>query len=205
MSLARPAAALVAATALGALGWQYLILGGRPGMAEPLVRLWDMARYYTLLTNALTGITFALIALHWPPREGWLGGIVLAVGMVGGIYHTLLVPGATAQGAEYWTDLAFHTLVPLGALVWWLVWGKQALRFGQVPGWLIWPVGYGAYALLRGAIEGQSPYFFLDINRFGAARVGLYLLLLGLGFTLAGLALVALSRILRGNPAPAAS
>ncbi|MCB1387981.1 MAG: Pr6Pr family membrane protein [Rhodobacteraceae bacterium] len=200
---ARTAAAAVALLAAAALVAQFIDSGTNPDLADPLIRLWRLGRYFTILTNTLVAFSFAAIALGRHPGDSWVAGVLLSIGMVGLVYHTLLAPEVPFEGLEFWADLGLHTLVPLAVLGWWLVWGGKALRPGQVPWWLLWPAGYCAYALVRGLIDGRYPYFFLDIGRFGLARVALNVAGMVLAFYLAGLVLLVLARLLSGR-APAA-
>ena len=59
--------------------------------------------------------------------------------------------------------------------------------------WLAWPLGYAAYALLRGAATGFYPYPFVDVPSLGMGRVlgnvaGLCIVFLATGFLLRALA-----------------
>ncbi|WP_127104446.1 Pr6Pr family membrane protein [Pararhodobacter zhoushanensis] len=196
--IARAAAALIALIAFASIYGQLLIMGAQPELGGVLARLWVLVRFFTILTNGLTGIAFALIALGWRPGDGWLAGIVLSIAMVGGVYHTLLVPDAPLTGPDFWTDLGYHTLVPLGAVLWWLIWGGKALSLRMLPFWLIWPLAYCLYALARGQSDGIYPYFFLDLGQYAAAQVALNIVGLCMAFALGGLALLGIARLMRG-------
>ncbi|MCB1408600.1 MAG: Pr6Pr family membrane protein, partial [Rhodobacteraceae bacterium] len=93
--------------------------------------------------------------------------------------------------------LGYHTLVPVGTALWWMIWGGKALRWGQLPYWLLWPLGYCVYALIRGGFEGDYPYFFLDVGRFGAARIAMNIAGLVVVFALMGVLIVLVARLMR--------
>lgn len=194
--MSRNLAALVALAALCGLVLQFLVSGATEGLADPLLRLWALGRFFTILTNALVFVSFALFASGRNPGDSWMAGVVLSIGMVGLVFHLLLAPEVPLTGLTFWADLWLHTLTPLIAVLWWLGWGGRALTLADVPRWLIWPAGYCLYALLRGQIDGIYPYFFLDVGRFGAARIALNILGLCLGFALAGLVLLGIARAL---------
>ena len=67
--------------------------------------------------------------------------------------------------------------------------------------WLAWPVGYFAYALLRGQASGFYPYYFIDVGQLGIARVLLYAGGLLIAFLAAAHLLRALAHWRRGTRA----
>jgi hypothetical protein len=190
-------AALVALIAWTGLTLQFIQSASHPDLADPLIRLWRLARYFTILTNTLVAVSFTLVALRRHPGDGWMAGVLLSIGMVGLVYHTLLVPEVPFTGLEFWADLFLHTLAPLAVLVWWLLCGGKNLSLRQLPLWLLWPVAYCLYALARGLADGVYPYFFLDIGQYGAARVVLNVVGLSLAFALAGMVLIGVASIFR--------
>lgn len=196
MSSARLAAALVAAIALASVLGQYAILTQDPAYADATARIWHLAKFFTILTNALIGVLMALVALNRHPGDGALAGGLLSILMVGIVYHALLAPETPLPGWDWWTDLGYHTLVPLGMLAWWLIWGGKRLRWGQLPYWLLWPLGYCVYAMIRGGIEGDYPYFFLDVGRFGAPRIAMNIAGLVVVFALMGALILLAARLL---------
>ncbi|GHD98593.1 hypothetical protein U879_12390 [Defluviimonas sp. 20V17] len=188
--------AVIAVLALAALVAQFLVssdLMGSPGSGAVL---WRMAGYFTILTNLLVLITFALAAVD--DRRigaGWSGGLTLWILVVGAVYHAVLAALWQPKGLAWWADQGLHTAVPVLVLLWWL-WlaDKRGLRPRHATLWLIWPLVYCAYALTRGAFSGFYPYPFLDVARLGPAMVALNVAGLIVAFALGGLALVALAR-----------
>ena len=125
--MSRNLAALVALAALCGLVLQFLVSGATAGLADPLLRLWALGRFFTILTNALVFVSFALVALGRNPGDSWMAGVVLSIGMVGLVFHLLLAPEVPLTGLTFWADLWLHTLTPLFAGLWWLGWGGRAL------------------------------------------------------------------------------
>src|SRR5690606_8107818 len=130
---ARTVAALVALVAWTGLTLQFIQSGSHPDLADPLIRLWRLARYLTILTNAPVAVSFTLVALGRQPGDSWMAGVALSIGMVGLVFHTLLVPEVPFTGLEFWADLFLHTLSPLAVLGWWLVFGGKDLSLRQLP------------------------------------------------------------------------
>jgi len=192
--MARTTALILGALALAALVAEFHRLGSRPMLDDWGARLWSMARYFTILTNALVAVVLLALAAGRRVGPDLVTMAVLNIALVGVVYQTLLRPPMPLQGLHFWTDLALHAMVPAGAVLWWLGYGPRGLTNGRIPRWLVWPLAYCFYALWRGAMDGRYPYFFVDVGRFGWARVGLNIAGLALVFAAAGWGLAALSR-----------
>ena len=90
-----------------------------------------------------------------------------------------------------------HYVVPFLYLFWWavllphgtLVW-RDALR------WLLFPLVFLAWTLLRGAVVHEYPYPFVDVDNLGYGAVLINSLLVGGVFVVLGLGFVAIDRML---------
>lgn len=191
----------MSAARLNALGVALLFLAGLSLQSigitnpnQPRAKFRVLARYFTILTNALVGIVFALVALNRRQRESRIAGVMVAIGVVGIVYHTLLVPEVPFTGANCWADLVLHTLVPLAVPQWWLIWGGTGLRPGHLPYCLVWPVQYCPYAPIRGQAAELFPWFFLDLGTYGAPTVALNIAGLTAVFSVAGFGVLGLAR-----------
>lgn len=150
--------------------------------------------FFTILSNLLV----ALVLTAWAgarrrARSGWLrrpGTAAVAaagIAVVAVAYHLLLRQVWDPRGWQLLADQLLHYLVPAGYLLWWwLVPGRQRLRWRQWPAWLAWPVAYLAYVLVRGELTGLYPYPFIEVPRLGYA-----IAVANAGAILAGYALVA--------------
>jgi hypothetical protein len=201
MSLKRRLAArmalIIALIALGAILGQFALNGSKPGLGPWLPRAWDLAQYFTILTNALTAYML-LRAVRGPaPGPDLTATVVLNISMVGLVYQILLAPAVPLQGANWWTDLGLHTVVPLATLLWWLAFGNKGQRLARIPIWLIWPGSYCLYALVRGHFTGRYPYFFLDVARFGPVQIALNIAGLVVTFAIGAALLWLIARPLR--------
>ncbi len=121
------------------------------------------------------------------------GGLLLSSLAVAGVYHALLAATVHYEGLAVWTDLGFHTVVPLGFALMWLTEPKRVLPLAAVLPWLAMPLVYCLYALLRGALDGRYPYFFLNVPRLGVGGVALWIAALTLAFGLGALAIRAVA------------
>lgn len=160
------------------------------------VTLWDLAGYFTILTTALMAASFLRIAATGERLSfGWMSMLTMSMIMVGLIYHLMLAHLYNFTGLNWWTDQAFHSILPALVLWFWLMETTRNPPRGGAPlRWLIWPAGYAVYALARGAVTGWYPYPFLDLGVLGAGPVALHVAGLVVVFAVLGFALNALGQ-----------
>ena len=117
-----------------------------------------------------------------------LDALVIAVG--GGTVHWFFLrPLLNLDGADYLADKLLHVVTPLLILVGWLVFGPRGLvTRSDVWAFLVVPVGWLVYTLIRGEIVDWYPYPFLDVDLHGygvallnCAGVAVLMLLLAFG------------------------
>jgi hypothetical protein len=194
---ARLFATLIAAVSVAGLVLQFVTYGiDHPG-ADALDTVWSLARFFTILTNALVAATFVLMALRGRmPGPLWMGGLTLWIAIVGVVYYALLANAVTGLNAV--ADRLVHMVTPLLTVAFWLCWApKHGLSLASVARWLLWPLVYAGYALLRGQLDGFYPYFFIDPTRIGWDGVLRWSALLCAGFAIAGGLQVGIARLLR--------
>ena len=160
-----------------------------PSLGTRLIRF---ASYLTIWSNVLVCATAALLTLD-PVRDGrvWralhLDAVVICFG--GGVVHFFLLrPLLELDGADLLADKLLHVVVPLFAVVGWLAFGPrgQATRDDVLP-FLVLPVGWLVYTLIRGEFVEWYPYPFIDVNEHGyavvaATCVGVAAMMLALAF-----------------------
>lgn len=199
---ARQGAAIVALIATAAIVIQIIAERSMDGLALGEA-LWGMARYLTVLTNALAAGTFAVIALNLRPvSPRWIAGLMIWMGLVALGFHLLLAATVEFSGLKIWSDLGFHTLAPaLTALFWLALTPKGSLRLLDIGLFLSWPALYLAYALLRGLLDGKYPYEFIDPTVIGWTGVAVSAVGFSAAIALAGAVIVALDKVLPGRGA----
>lgn len=168
---------------------------------EPV--LGELIRFYSYFTNwsnLVCCLFFWGLALpksrlgHYAYLPGVRSALATYMIIVAAVYHALLAGLWEPKGLTRLADLMFHSFVPLWVLLIWLVFGEpKRVRYHLLWRYLLLPLLYLAYALLRGTLTGFYPYFFLDIDTLGLASVAVNILLLlaaflGLGFVLTALA-----------------
>lgn len=193
---ARRMALAIAFLALASLCAQFIHLHGRADVPMVLTA-WDMARYFTILTNLLVVLTFAVIArpVRAELAAPWLAALSLSVMMSGLIYHLALAHLVSFSGLGWWADHGLHSLTPVAIALWWVFHApKQRLDYGDLPIFLLWPSVYGAYALARGAVDGVYPDPFIDLAREPPIVVATHLTGLLVLFLLGGVVMIMIGR-----------
>jgi hypothetical protein len=128
--------------------------------------------YFTVLSNILLTVCFVALALR-PTLARHVrfltlrGTATVAIVMTGLVYAVLLAPAsADVDVSLRWVDFVIHTLAPIVGLADWLVDrppGRIALATSA--SWLVFPVVWLVYTMIRGAVTGWYPYPFLDPDR----------------------------------------
>lgn len=130
--------------------------------------------FFTILTNILV-VLVHVSALTGRPvvmqRPSWRAGTGVAIAVVGIVYHVLLADLWLPEGLFYVCDMLLHYVTPALYVVWWLMMAEGSLGWRHLFWWLVWPIGYSAYALARAPIAGEVPYPFLDMAVIGLPRV----------------------------------
>jgi hypothetical protein len=159
--------------------------------------------YFTILTNTYVGLTLtahATGAIGFFRSPNSTASATAAIMVVGIGYLVLLSGHWSPTGLTLLADILLHYAVPLYMLGFWLVVGAgHNLDFASIPLWLSYPLGYFIYVILRGALTGEYPYYFLDPTALG--YVGLLKNSLGLIalFVVISALMVVYSRWLRSS------
>lgn len=162
--------------------------------------------YFTNLTNTLIVVMAAALLTgrgrlaRWfapAPVQAAFSLYILFVGLA--FWFVLGGP----EEVEYWwlwiPEVTAHTLSPLLGVVWW-AWAVERgrLRLWHPAVWLVYPLAYLGYWLVRGPIVGEYPYFFVDVGELGYGGVAVWIGILVAGFLVLGLVMWVVDR-LRGR------
>ena len=194
---ARTSALLIGGLGLAALIAQYIALAPPLDTASVAGKLWAMAGYFTILTNLGVTLVMLAVAAGWRLTASRAAGLLVALTMVGLVFHTLLAQLISPQGLAWWANQGLHSAMPIALALWWLAFAPKSVALRDLPFWLIWPGLYGAYALIRGAATGFWPYPFLNADTLGWPAVTLNIAALLAAFAVLSLGLIALTHLLR--------
>lgn len=200
----------VAAAALA--GWaglaiqQYLIFYSRwESGASLLGGLINFFSFFTVLTNTLAVVvlSYAQVSRDSAAKRFFLApvissGIAVSILVVGLAYNLLLRHLWQPEGFQFIADELLHDVMPvLFFIYWWRCVPKGDLRLKHIGGWVIYPLVYFAYALLRGDLLGQYQYPFIDVSTLGYPQVFVNAGGILMGFVLIALAVVGLDKLIK--------
>ncbi len=190
--------ALIALVALAALAMQWAVSANLMAGAVPMAVVWRMLGYLAVLGNiaVLVIMTRAVITNRIRVRQA--GAITAVMIFIGLGYHWVLSDLWQPTGRAWWADQGLHTAVPGLTCLWWLAFApKSGLTFFHAVRWLIWPIFYADYVLVRGLASGFYPYPFLDVSAVGIGQVVLNICMLAAVFVAIGLMLVSIAKFNR--------
>jgi hypothetical protein len=191
------------------LGWAglsiqlYLILYSRWTLAASLLGgLMSFFSFFTVLTNTLvaTVLTCELTSRESAARRWFLqpwvsSAIAVSIAVVGLAYSLLLRHLWHPEGWQWLADELMHDIMPVLFLVYWFCYvPKGTLRLRHIALWIIYPLVYFGYSLLRGHLLAVYPYPFVDVVKLGYPQVFINAGGLLLGFVLVALLLIGLDR-----------
>ncbi|TDE94928.1 hypothetical protein EXU48_09085 [Occultella glacieicola] len=136
--------------------------------------------YFTILSNVFAAVLFA-VSLVRPVPDGVRGAAVTFLLLTGVVANTLLL-GVEVQTPAY-ANVVLHMVVPVLVLVDWLVAPPRTrLTTKHLLAWMLIPIAYLVYSLVRGALVDWYPYPFLDPREQGYGMVAVMSLVVAVAF-----------------------
>ncbi|MCF5144462.1 hypothetical protein GIW41_09690 [Pseudomonas sp. PA-6-1D] len=185
---------------------QYLIFYSRwEAGASLLGGLINFFSFFTVLTNTLVVVvlSYALVNRESAAKRFFLApavssGIAASIVVVSLAYNLLLRHLWSPTGFQFIADELLHDVMPLLFVIyWWRCVPKGTLRFKHIGGWVIYPLVYFGYVLLRGHLLGQYQYPFIDVDSLGYPQVFVNAGGILAGFVGIALAVVGLDKVLK--------
>lgn len=127
--------------------------------------------YFTVESNLfaaiilLVGGYYAFKKQTPSSRFDWLRGAATLYMVITGIIFSLLLAGLenVQLTAVPWDNTVLHYIMPVAVITLWLIDPpKQSFSYAKSLLWILFPLGYGAYTWIRGAIVGWYPYPFMN-------------------------------------------
>lgn len=177
--------------------------------------------YYTNLSNLFTGVYQVLILIGGFSLGSFYDAVTgaavrysltLMIWVTHLIYHFLLVPDFKKRRGEKFArewrgfdNLSVHYAVPLLALLQWLVCADKNVPLWACAAWLLIPLTYLAFAMIRAWILGPEPksgvfrypYIFMDLDVQGIKNWTKNILMAFVFYVALGLALYGVTWIFR--------
>jgi hypothetical protein len=185
----RIAAAIIALVCWAGIAIQFATSYGHTH--DVLTTLWNLARFFTIISNLAVAIAMTVVALGRRVSPVVLGGLTLAILLVGIVYATLLRGLHPLSGPGLVANYLLHDVSPIAMGAYWLfLVPRGRLRWSAPWWWVLFPTAYFAYAIARGQLDHRYPYPFIDVTKLGWQQVALNGAGIAFAFILAGFALV---------------
>lgn len=178
-----------------------------------------MLNFYTILSNLVCFVFFAymlarviadikrsgITGVSTAPR--FKGAITMMITVTLLIYHFMLMPQLFTMSSAYSAfspaDVLVHYFTPIMTILDWLLFDeKNKYRWYDPILWLILPLTYFVFAVIRAQVGGvlpaigsRYPYFFMDIDALGLPAVLLNVLVLVLAFLLLGYVIYLINKL----------
>lgn len=165
--------------------------------------------FFTIQTNLLVVVLLVWGALRGPTAapsgryDGFRGAVTLYIALVGVVFALLLARVSADLGLTLpWVNRVVHYISPVLVVVdFLLVAPAVRLRWSWLGWWLVFPLAYLAYSLVRGALVDWYPYPFLDHRLIGWGSVTRHALGITIGVLAAAPAIVAIgNHLARDEP-----
>ena len=134
--------------------------------------------FFTILTNLLVAICFTVVSFLPKRRIGIFfsktsttTALTVYILVVAIIYNLLLRGLLSPVGWARVSDELLHVVSPLIFLVFWVFFvEKSGLRYSSAIRWLIYPMLYIFFILIRGYFVHNYPYPFIDVVTLGYTK-----------------------------------
>lgn len=153
---------------------QFILImqNGKGNSIELFIRFFS---YFTILTNLL--VTVCCTALLLKPnsyfnKQQTLAAITVYIFIVGLVYNLVLRSIWSPIGLQKLVDELLHSVIPTSFLLFWLLFvNKQQLQWKHIFVWLLYPLCYCLFILIRGHYSNFYPYPFMDVTALGWQNV----------------------------------
>jgi hypothetical protein len=167
-----------------------------------LISLNHIFSYFTILTNTCLALFLALYVLKpnspissFFKKTAVSGAMALYISIVGLIYYALLANTWDPQKLDFFATHVLHGYVPCAYLFFWFKFFRKGdLQYKDTFKWILFPLIYFIYLLLRGLITETYPYFFINVTKYGYGQVIVNALVILVLFVLIGFLYVFVDR-----------
>jgi hypothetical protein len=135
--------------------------------------------FFTIITNTIVAIYFTSITFEKKnvsvtsvSKSNTLTAITVYITLVGLIYQIILRHLWQPTGLQRIVDELLHTLIPIMVILFWCLYeDKTAPKYKHIMIWLIYPLIYLSYILIRGNFSDFYTYPFVNVTHLGLQNV----------------------------------
>jgi len=169
----------------------------------------DFISFFTIECNLLVALCLGFSLLFPQTAPGIFfskttvqTAIALYIFIVALVYNTVLRGLYSFTGMQWVVDNLLHAVVPvLFILYWYLFTSRIFLQWKECLYWLIFPLLYTLYSMIRGAFVHWYPYPFLNAEKLGYPKVFVNMLAVLAAFLISRLILIAINRSVKNKSA----
>ncbi len=142
--------------------------------------------FFTIESNLFAAGVLLLSA--WMISKGrrsqlfdYLRGAATLYMVVTGLVYSMLLAGADVQTPVPFVNAVLHYVFPVVMLIDWLIdRPAKAIPTRVAMIWLVFPLAYVVYSLIRGSVVGWYPYPFLNVAVHGYSYVAIVSIILAI-------------------------
>ncbi len=175
------------------------MISGAAASLELLIRFFS---YFTIDSNLLIALCSTFVLCFPKTKIGEFfatpsakTAITMYITVVMLIYNAVLRFIWVLEGWSIIANELLHVIVPLMFLFYWVYFvPKHQLKWSNIWLWLLYPLLYTIFALVRGSFADFYPYPFLNIAKFGLEKVLINCVMITLLFALLAIIFVAIGK-----------
>jgi hypothetical protein len=160
--------------------------------------------YFTILTNIIVAFSLTVSLLSPSSKMGNFfsspyteSAITVYIIIVGIIHFFLLRNLADLKSWNMVADTILHKIIPMLYAFYWVKFvTKDKLHWKDSMQWLLYPVIYLFYVLVRGFIDCFYPYPFADVGKLGYSKALMNGILIIASFWILGLVLIFINNLM---------
>lgn len=154
--------------------------------------------YMTILTNILVALVFIDELFGQPgvffKKATVQAAVFLYIFIVGVVNHIALAGLQQLTGWQSNADTLLHYIIPVVYVSYWIFFAeKKPIPYKDIFLWVLFPLIYVIYTMIRGSFIHQYPYPFLDIDKLGLHQVLTNMLMVTAAYFVIGLLLIFLN------------
>jgi hypothetical protein len=161
--------------------------------------------YFTIENNILVALAMTLLLLapqskwgKWFAKSTTLAAMCVYITIVLLVYQLVLRGQHVQLGWFRVCDEIFHSISPPMFILFWLLFiPKVKLPWAKAINWLLYPLIYCVYILVRGAISNYYPYSFIDGTKLTYGQITVNCFFLLLAFLSLGLLFIGIARVVQ--------
>lgn len=160
--------------------------------------------FFTILTNTLVSVYFTYQIFTTKTnsknlfnQSGSLTAITVYITVVGLVYQVALRHVWQPTGFQMIVDELLHTLIPIFVILYWFLYELKAqLHWNNIPKYLLYPVIYLVFILLRGKFSNFYPYPFVNVTELGWSQILINILALFAVFVILFLLFIGIGKLI---------